>query len=326
MQSVNDIRIDYLKGNKDWSEFLHSVSHNTSVVYESLWLQNAFKNQKRIKKYGWACEKLQEAHGGKTAILLGASPAIVKQIEHLRSIQDDPDLVFIGISSGIKYLIENGIYPKYVMICDADPAVKRFWKGLDMKETKNMTLIASICVHPDLLDMWEGDIKFIAIWTNIEKLDRKLYKMFSPLNGCGAFFPALSSQYNTGVAFAYLVLECLILIFVGNELSFEDEKISYYVDKRDQKDGFARKPHLDIFGNAVFTTQMFMALKMTLEDFLGKLPGYFFNATEAGIFGVSKRYGNLPWIYQIRLPMAVAQARHIMRTGKPLYETSKLIQ
>jgi hypothetical protein len=71
---------------------------------------------------------------------------------------------------------------------------------------------------------------------------------------------------------------------------------------------------------------MFMSLKLMLEDFLGKLSGegYFLNASEAGIFGVSNRYGNTPWIFQLRLPMAIAQARHIMRTGSYMKEDLRI--
>ena len=318
-------RLNFLESNKDWSEFISSISQNTGTIYHEQWIENARANTERVKKYGWAAEALQEAHKGKTAICLGASPAITKQIDRLRELQNEPDFVFIGISSGLKYLFENGIKPKYAMICDADPKVSRFWDGMDMAQTKDITLIANVCVHPSLLDMWQGDMKFLAVWTTIEDLDKELQKHYAPLNGCGAFFPALCSQYNTGVAFAYLILECPIVIFVGNELSFETQKTSYYIDREDIKDSWVRKPHINIFGDTVYTNYMFMSLKFALEDFLGKLPGWFFNATEAGIFGVSVRYGNLAWIHQLKLAMAITQARAIMRTGNPLTIAKKEI-
>jgi hypothetical protein len=64
---------------------------------------------------------------------------------------------------------------------------------------------------------------------------------------------------------------------------------------------------------------MLFSLKLALEDYLGRLPGFYFNCTEAGIFGVSARYGNVPWIQQFNLSIGIAHARSIMRTGMPIY-------
>jgi len=316
-------RLNYLGGNEDWEKFTTQVSKNTGSHYHEMWYENARANRKLIKKYGWAAEELQDAHKGKTAVLLGASPAINKQIERLKTLQRNSDFVFIGITSGLKNVLSQGIKPRYCMIADADPAIKRFWKGLDMSLTKEITLISNVCTHPDLLKMWQGDIKFVAIYTDIKKMERKFKKWFKDMNGCGGFFPALSSQYNTGAAFSLLVFGCEVLIFVGNELSFPSndcEKDRYYPDKKDIKDSWARSPHIDIYGKKVYTNFMLMSLKLSLEDFLGKVSGagWFLNATEAGIFGVSKRYGNLPWVHQLPLETAIAQAKHIMQYGEPL--------
>lgn len=319
---------DYIGQNKDWLDFNQLVSDNTGEHYRELWLKNLKDNKELVKKHGWAAEKLQDAHIGKTAVMLGASPAIRKQVEYLKQLQYDSDFVFVGITSGLKWLLENDIKPKYCMIADADPKLLRFWEGMDMGKTKGITLIANVLTAPEMLDAWQGDITFLAIYTTIEEMDRKYKKWYAPVNGCGELFAALCSQYNVGAAFAHLVMGCKTLIFVGNELSFPSDDVKtdrYYVDGReDLKDGWLRKPHPDIYGNTAYSTYMFMALKISLEDFLGRISGAgtFINATEAGIFGVTARYGNLPWIQQMRLPTAVAQARHIMQYGKPIYDVS----
>lgn len=313
--------VNYLDTNKDWRKFIMAVSDNTGTTYMKLWFENAKKNKKLVTKCGWAIPEMQGTLEGKTAIILGGSPAIENQLEVLKGMQHDPDFILIGIHSGLRFMLKNGIKPKYVFIADADPDVARFWKDMDMAQTKDITLISSVCVHPDLLEMWQGDMKFIAVFSSDKKLDNKLHKWYSPVNGLGHFFFTLGSQYNTASAFAFTVLGCSILIFVGNELSFKDEKATYYPDRKDIKDKWKRKPHIDIYGNTVETNYGFMSLKFGLEDFLGKLSGggWFFNCTEAGIFGVSKRHGNLSWIHQLPLRTGIAQARHIMRTGEPFY-------
>ena len=315
MPEIN--RFNYVESNKDWSKFVDAVSHNTGKVYGKLWVANLRTNRKRVKRCGWAAEDLLDTQIGKTAVLLGASPTIRKQVEQLKELQKDPNFLFLGISSNFKFLCDNGIKPKYIFIADADPALVEWFKGYE-NETEGVTLISNLCAHPKVLDMWKGDVKYLALYTAIPELDKDMKKWYKPVNGCGYVFPALCSQYNTAVAFAYLVFGCRILIFVGNELGFADKEVAYYVDRKDKKDAWERKPHIDIYGNVAYTNYMLFSLKMALEDFLGKLQGWFFNATEAGIFGVSARYGNLPWIQQFKLDMAVKQAKHIMKYGIPL--------
>lgn len=317
MQTQVYDKMNFLESNKDWHKFVNTVSENTGKAFVKLWVANARLNKPLVKKYGWASE-LQDTHAGKTAILLGASPKIREQIDYLKKIRQDPDFIFVAVSSGLKYFLENGLRPHYVMVCDGQPEIQKHWEGLDMEQTQGITLIPNVCSFHPMITTWKGDIKFLAVYSAIETIDKELAKQYDPINGIGKYFPALCSQYNTGAAFAYLILRTEILIFVGNEMSFANETGTYYVDRKDHKDQWIRKPHVDIYGKKVYTNFMLMSLKFCLEDFLGKLPGWFLNASEAGIFGVSNRYKNLPWIYQLRLPMAVAQANAIMRTGKPL--------
>lgn len=309
-----------LDSNKDWKNHVEMISRNTEIYFNPLWEANIRANVKRVKDAGWAVDHCWEAAEGKTVIMIGASPALEKHIDKLRDLQYDPDFVLFGISSGVSYLVKHGIYPKYVFITDAQKKIERWFEGVTEADMKRMTLIANIFVHPEVLDAWKGEIKYLALWTGDKKLDKLIPKLYDPINGNGDMFHALSSQYNTGTAFAYLVMQARIIIFVGNELSFPTEHDPYYIGRTDEKDNWIRLPHPDIYGKVAYTGHMLVTLKLVLEDYLGKLPGWFFNATEAGIFGVSKRYGNLPWIKQFKLDMALAHARSIMKTGHPIYD------
>ena len=311
-------KADYLGGNQDWLKFVENMSQNSGNAHGETWIVNARDNRSLVKQCGWITEQ-QDAYEGKTAVLCGASPAIKKQFDTLRTILHDPDFVFIGLTSGIKMLLENGITPKYCMMMDGDIKQERFWEGMDLNQTKEITLIPSICTPNALLKRWKGPIKFIAVMSGYKDSEKKFKKWFRPVNGCGLFFHALFSQYNSAAAIAYLVFGMRIMVFVGNELSFPEQTSPYYADRTDPKDAWVRGKHPDIYGNVVYTNYMLFSLKLALEDYLGKLPGWYLNCTEAGIFGVSARYGNVPWIFQMNLPMGIAQARNIMRTGQPIY-------
>lgn len=319
--------LNYIEQNQDWLKFNHAISDNTGARYKSLWLENARANVKRVLAGGWACSEYQGKYRGKIALLLGGSPAITKQFDRIRELQKDRDFVLIGITSNIRMLLANQIKPGFVMIADADPAMSRFWDGMDMEQTKGINLIANLCTHPTMLNKWKGNIKYLAIHTDVKELVKIMRKRYSPVNDCGALFPAVSSQYNVGAAFAFLVLGCRTLVFVGNELGFSDKEVPYYPDREDYKDKWVRSPHPDIYGNVAYTNYMLFSLKLALEDFLGKISGdgIFINATEAGIFGVSKRYGNTPWIQQMTLDWAMRQAKHIKMFGNPIYEPDFLV-
>jgi hypothetical protein len=173
-----------------------------------------------------------------------------------------------------------------------------------------------------MLNKWKGPLYFLALITDDKKVKRIHEKKYRNLNGNGQEFPTLMGQFNIMSAFAFAVLGCPILMFVGNELSYARGNSRYYVDRDDPRDVDRKGVQGDIYGNLVETNHNLLALKISLERFLESIAaaGWFFNCTEAGIFGVSKSVmgKSLPYIHQLTLDAGVMQARSIMRTGKPM--------
>lgn len=319
-------RSDYLDKNKTFRKFLDSVSDFTGKKFQKAWRENMKENLELFKRSGWATSSLQEAEVGKTAILMGASPAISKQVELLREIQYDPDFVMCGLSSNLRWLLDNGIQPKYCITVDADKSQGECFDNLDMTKTKNITLLASTVAYPPMLKKWEGTVKFLALGEADKKAIRFHRNHYGLINGNGEIFPSLMGQFNIMFAFILLVLGCHIVLFVGNELAYQTKESRYYVEKSDPRDKDKKYPHGDIYGNIVYTTPSLMALKLSLEGFIEIISGagWFINCTEAGIFGITKKFNDLhvPWIKQLTLKNGIAQARHIMRTGEPFYSYS----
>jgi len=319
------ISSDYLTNNKDIRRFIDMTSGSTGKRMLNMWVENLRKNKDTFRNSsGWATEKLQGMEKGKTAIICGASPAIKNHIEILKNIQEDDDFVICGLTSNLEYLLNEGIRPKYIFTMDGHVSQGEFFETIDMEKTKDLNLVANTFAYPDMLKKWQGNLYFLGLESKAKKLITKQNKWFGPSNGIGRGFPSIFASFNIMAAAAYLILECPILLFVGNELSFAEKESTYYVDRKDPRDKELRFPHGDIYGNKVFTTTSLLAVKYALEGFLELLSGagWFFNCTEAGIFGITKKFKDrhVPWIQQLTLIGGIAQARQIMRTGQPFYE------
>ncbi len=312
---------NYLSENKDFENFLDKISDNTGQIFTKRWRQHAKENLSLFKKTGWACPKLQDVEKDKTAIIIGSSPAVANQVQELQDIQTDPNFVLCALSSNLKWLLDNGIKPKYCIIVDADKSTGDDWKDMDMSQTKGITLIAVTTCYPKMLRKWQGKLYFLALITDDPEV-KKVHKLYKNLNGNGQEFVTLMGQFNIMTAFAFSVLGCTVFLFVGNELSYRNGDSTYYMDRTDPRDNDRKGVHMDIFGNLVDTNYNLLALKISLERFLETISGagWFFNCTEAGIFGITKRFESqhVPWIHQLKLSAGIMQARSIMRTGKPI--------
>jgi len=304
-----------------FDEFLDVISDNTGHIFTERWQKHALVNYGLFKTTGWACPVLQDVDRNKTAVIIGSSPAVGKQIDDLRDLQHDPDFVLCSLSSNLEWLLNNGITPKYCIVVDADKSTGEDLAAIDAELTKDITLIATTISHPLGLGKWKGSLYFLALITADKKVRKIHSKMYGNINGNGQEFPTLMGQFNIMTAFAYAVLGCKIIIFVGNELSYQTKDSTYYVDRKDPRDEDRKGVQGDIYGNLVETNHSLLALKISLERFLESISGdgWFFNCTEAGIFGVTKKFrGNLiPWIHQLKLSAGIMQARSIMRTGEP---------
>ena len=316
----------YLEANDKKNRFVDQVSIDTGKLNGEAWLDTIRANRGNVKKYGWACEAFQGTGKRQASVIMGASPAIKKQVDLLRKLQNDSDFILIGISSGLKFLQESGIRPKYCFVAEFQEIVLRWFEGLTEDFMKDITLIMDIHTNPKVMDVWKGKVKMLGTYSVINGIDKKTKKWMNPVNGIGRFFPALGAQHGQATAFASICLESPVVIFVGSEFGFpsaDGRKDKYYVCRDDEKDLWDRKAHTDIYGNVYYTTLWLLQNKYIIEDWCGKMSGTtrFFNATEAGILGVDgcgENAKQIPWIIPLYLDMAIKQARHILYYGSPI--------
>jgi hypothetical protein len=309
-------RKTFLDDNPDWKDFAFVLSDDTVNDLSALWISNVRANRGQIRKHGMAADKFLGIGREKCCVIIGASPGLSSNVQEFKAIVDDPNFILFATSSSLKFLLRNGITPKFVVMADgAKDVSSKINIGC---QSANMTLIASCFVHPESLRKWEGLIRFVRVG-----IDRNFHKEYSRITGERKDFPAGGTQFNLAFLVAYIIFGCRTFIFTGNELCYDYQ---YYVDRADYKDtSFDKYPALDIHGEEVFTNLSFMQSKLYLETQTGKWDdGVYINSSEGGILGVSSRYGRLPWILQMRLRDSIGSIKNASKKVMEVKNNGKI--
>ena len=187
---------------------------------QAMWSENTRRNLPRIKKKDsmYSYTNLYGGDNEKAIVLVGASPSLKDDVEKLKELDDN--FVIIAANSALKFLIKHGIKPEYVIAIDGDKT--NLVDHLDC-DNKDMTLITSNAVAPEIFDVWDGKV----IWTPYYSIDKELkskvrYRLGKKISIGG-------NAMTTAAIVAYSIFHANIIIFVGNECCYDEQ---YYVDKK----------------------------------------------------------------------------------------------
>jgi SAM-dependent methyltransferase len=299
----------YMDARPKLREFLEALQKNTVVHNEDLWAGQINDNWEHIVSRG-SFSHLQGCGQDKTCIIVGASPALKKNVQCLKDIEGQyrDKFLLISVNSAAQFLLENGVIPDIVISVDCDEEV--WTRDLSKINREDITLLCSPFVWPEVPRNWKGKLYFIPMGCKDEETQSRIVKQLGvhqPVPGCG-------NAFNEAVFIGWNIFNCRNYVFVGSELSWPIDG-KYYVDEKhsnDEEDAGIGKFHaMDIYGNPVLTTAGHWVFKTWLEDLASRSPGVFINATEAGILGMSPEDGRLPWIKQFFLGAAIAYIKQI---------------
>jgi len=318
---------NYLETNPDWHKFINLVSEKTGERMVDKWIENARRNKGLIRKWGPPTSLLDRGRS-QAAIVVGAGPSLKKNIKALTEvagpIKKDRLFTVIACSSCLRYCLDNGVWPDYVVAVDGSAGIAKYFKPIKKEEAERLTLISNCFTAPEALALWDGPMFFLPIGI----ADKRVDKEYREIHGMTELFkegefPATGCQFNFGVLFAYFILGCRAEIFMGADLSFGNQ---YYADKPDHKDTLEKINAINIFGEEVQTTTTLYQLKLGLEHWTGKMPRCaWINATEGGILGVSIRTGYLPWIKQMTLKESIDQVRWAAAEAERVNKTNEVL-
>jgi hypothetical protein len=282
---------------------------------DELWCKNYKINMASgVKRFEKSCKGLN-----KVAVLVGASPAILKQIETLKTL--DNNFIIIACNGVYAKLLEEGVRVDYIVALEArDHIVKDF-----VVQDGHAELIVSPFVAPGVLDAWKGKKSFYHLGGG------RKYAALLKETGIEDEDIGGGNAINTACAWAFRYLSSGDFILIGTSFCYYED---YYFDKRTTEfickfDDENKIKAVDIYGAVVNVTPSQLMYKTWMENFIKYMKiCRFTNSTEDGILGVMPKILSvegeniqysivyLPWISIIPFDLVVDKYRQLFSEVK----------
>jgi hypothetical protein len=263
-----------------------------------------FKKENSI----WRLDFKYYAKDEKAMILVGSSPSLARDINGLKEI--DENFLIICANSALKFLLQNGVKPDFVVCVDCDEI--DIPQHLDVKESKDITLLASTVVCRKALDNWKGPIYFLPYYSVEKDLIEKVRKRL------GRMVPSGGNSITSAFYTASVIFGSRTVMFVGNEYCFDDVK-HYYADTKAPKQETLKTifPIRDVLGRERWTLPAHYNYAIWTEKACSELtpPGYFID-TSFGLLGKDS-----PEIHVMPIKDAIKRIKWSYKMKKKLNDT-----
>lgn len=191
----------------------HAIRKQSEAAYGQ-WAVQWREHAKHHSKYAMkSWEDFQNTGIGKAVVCVANGWSLELEMETLKKYQDKVDIFCCDKTLG--HLIENGIKPTYVMVCDANVDYERYLKPYE-DQLQDSTLFINVCGNPKWTE--HGNWKDIYFFVNMDILGSE--KEFSGLSGCQNIMPA-----GTNVSNAMIILLTQCDNTVGRRNYFGYDKI-----------------------------------------------------------------------------------------------------
>jgi len=250
----------------------------TRRKFGELWVHNNIKNFNLITEASNAAELIGKFKGI-PAILVSAGPSLKKNIHLLKELKEK--CVIMAAGTAVNILQDFGITPHFMMGIDAGENEGKIHERVTGKD---IYFLYSNQIYPGSIKSYQGP-KFLMNYP----MDLYTNEFFKRKNIKSDFFFSGPSVANTCFDALYK-MGCNPIILVGQDLAYTDES-SYANEKpgalsekiRESQGAYVKVK--DIYGNDVYTTPAFLAMKNWFEGYFEKAAQNveIINATEGGL-------------------------------------------
>jgi SAM-dependent methyltransferase len=283
----------------------------------TVWQDNAVKN---IAYFDAHPEKVigsvhkMPYYEGKAVIFVGRGQSLEKAIDMFKDVDDR--FIIVCTNSSIRYLLDHGVIPTYMMLIDGE---KGNWTFDNLPEqAKDVTAIFAPGAYHEEVIKWPGKIMVTPYGLKHGQIQKQIRKRW------GKSIPAGGNALNGGIAIFLMNTAVKIYVFVGNNLSFK-EGGRFYFDQDTERDDKAYFVMHDIYGEECYTDMPMYQYKAWLEQAASQFfpDCYFVNCSE-GILGVDVDGSIMNVFNHMPLNMAIGQIKEAMEfEDQPLIDRYK---
>jgi hypothetical protein len=288
--------------------YAQSTSNDSVTVasWKNDWIHNYGMNKKKFGNFAdHSLGKLFQKHLHMPAIVVGSGPHLKRNAHLLKDVKGIP---IVSCLHNFHYMEDLGVDVDYYVSLDAGPVtIEEVSEGGDPSvdywaKTKDKTLIAYACSHPELISKWQGKIYFY----NCGVPDPEVMKALEDIELFNCHVSTGGNVLGAAVYIAKAFFGCSTIIFTGASFSFSsNEKFHAWDSKYDVKLGTVIKLP-DIYGYKAKTWQSYANFANWFNFVAERVPGRWINCTEGGILGAYLD-GNIRSIEQMDLKDCLSQ-------------------
>lgn len=189
------------------------VDVNTITKFSKKWLINTIENIASINKNGaYLLSDLENKYNGQTALIVAAGPSLSENIAKIQANRDK--FVVFAVNKVVKYLLQNGITPDFVVCLDAGNMDKTLG-GLE-SHFEHVNCIMDVRSDKSLMN--KGFNKVFVNFSDTDFFIKKLskYNDFMKFYESGGSASTLALMAAVKMGFSKIILSGLDLAFKDN--------------------------------------------------------------------------------------------------------------
>lgn len=238
------------------------------------WISNAKLNKPYLKQSFF--RTLGNVGKDKVLFIVANGPSLSQHWNVIKENQHRSHV--LCVDKAFRPLMEHGIVPTYVVLCDANVNYEKYCAGLDTSKT---VLLSNMCGEHNWVKTWKGPIFFFINQDSI-----KSENLFTNITGYQEYIPAASNVSNCAIVLAQFVLKYKWNLMTGYDYSWPLGTY-YSTGAEDKECWMASQIFSDVKGNFVRTSSNLVFsnkwISQMFETSKGQM-GNFINCSEQGLF------------------------------------------
>ena len=135
-------------------EQIREVKSATLLRFNQIWQRNFLSNRNAIQRNPGVIA-LKNRFRDIPCIVVGAGPSLDKNIRYLRKACEKA--IILCCDAALKPLLSHNIVPNFVVVLDPQEEIARFLSNVPQS---GITLVVPTIVHPNIIELWQGDILY----------------------------------------------------------------------------------------------------------------------------------------------------------------------